>query len=347
MAKKKKAEEHENLERWLVSYADFMTLLFATFVVLYALAQIDIKEFDKLEESIKAAFNNSPIAGGQAMMDGVGMQIINQGGIQETDAVIPPIMEYISQKYEKNSMEEIKRELEKALGEGEIEGIGAEITDRGLVITLKDIGAFFHSGSAQLTPAAQKTLNRIGALIKSKFNNHVIRVEGHTDSTPVNSGSIYPSNWELSGARSASVARFLIDNHKISPELFTMIGYADTRPKDTNKTAAGRQKNRRVEIVILKNSMAKNEPMGEELIKAKPKTEEEKQEEISPQKPLSRPTRTDVSDAAQKLLENNPDEEVIILDEFNNSKSEEIKEAIKKFESDKQTEKEKLNQKFY
>ena len=110
MAKKQKAEEHENLERWMVSYADFMTLLFATFVVLYALAQIDIKEFDKLEESIKAAFNNSPISGGQHLMDGVGVNVINQNGISENNSVIPPIMEYISQKYEKNSIYIQKKE---------------------------------------------------------------------------------------------------------------------------------------------------------------------------------------------------------------------------------------------
>ena len=81
MARKQKHEEHENLERWLVSYADFMTLLFATFVVLYALAQIDMKEFEKLEESIKAAFNNSPIAGGQAMMDAKIVLFIQRKGL--------------------------------------------------------------------------------------------------------------------------------------------------------------------------------------------------------------------------------------------------------------------------
>ena len=115
MAKKKKHEEHENLERWLVSYADFMTLLFATFVVLYALAQIDIKEFGKLEESIKMAFNNSPISGGQHLLEGIGETAITQSGASENDSVIPPIMEYLSVKYEKNSMETIEDEIEEAV----------------------------------------------------------------------------------------------------------------------------------------------------------------------------------------------------------------------------------------
>ncbi len=337
MAKKKKEEEHENAERWMVSYADFMTLLFATFVVLYALAQIDIKEFDKLEESIRAAFNNSPIAGGQSIMDAAGMNVIDQGGIQEKNAIIPPIMEYLSQKYEKNSMEEIRRELEKALGEGEIEGVGVEVTDRGLVITLKDVNAFFRSGSADLTIQAEKTLNKIGGLIKSKFNRHMIRVEGHTDAIPIGRGSIYPSNWELSGARAASVARFLISGHKIEGNLFTIIGYADTRPLDTNKTSEGREKNRRVEIVVLKNSSAKQEPMAQEIINPK-------QTKVTE---TLLPNNSGMSDAAKNLLEEgNSSEDVIILDEFNRPKNQIIKDAIEQFESGKELEKSKLNNKF-
>ncbi len=338
MAKKKKQEEHENLERWLVSYADFMTLLFATFVVLYALAQIDIKEFGKLEESIKAAFNNSPISGGQHMMEGMGINVINQSGASEADSLIPPLMEYISQKYEKNSMEEIKKSIDKALKEGELDGIAAEITDRGLVITLKDINAFFHSGSAELTPNAQKVLNSLGTMIKKKFNNHLIRIEGHTDNIPINKGSIYPSNWELSGARSASVARFLIDKHKITSNLFTIVGYGDTKPLENNSTPKGREKNRRVEIVILKNQMAKYEPQGAETISPK-----------NVPQPSKKTKSNGLSDAAKELLqESGADAQgVIILDEYNKPQSQRLKEAITDFETGKQEEKEKLNSGFH
>ena len=342
MARKQKHEEHENLERWLVSYADFMTLLFATFVVLYALAQIDMKEFEKLEESIKAAFNNSPIAGGQAMMDGVGINVIDHNGVNDNDSVIPPLMEYLSLKYEKNSMEEIKKEIEKALDKGELEGIKAEVTDRGLVITLKDINAFFHSGSAQLTPVAQKTIDTIGALIKKKFNNHIIRVEGHTDNLPVSASSIYPSNWELSSARSASVARFMIDKYMIKENLFTIVGYGDTKPLESNSTPQGREKNRRVEIVILKNQMAKYEPMGAQT--------------IAPQNNQSTPKKQNqtkfkkggLSDAAQELLRGSEEnaQDVIILDEYNKPQNNRIKEAINDFETGKQLEKEKINSNF-
>lgn len=334
MAKKKKHEEHENMERWMVSYADFMTLLFATFVVLYALAQIDIKEFGKLEESIKMAFNNSPISGGQHLLEGIGETAITQSGASENDSLIPPIMEYLSVKYEKNSMEAIEDEIEEAVKKGEIDGVSAEVTDRGLIITLKDINAFFYSGSAELTPASQVVLQKVGALIKSKFNNHVIRVEGHTDNMPVSERSIYPSNWELSAARSGSVARFLMDKHKIKESLFAVVGYGDTRPIADNKTPQGREKNRRVEIVVLKNQMAKYEPMGSETIK--PTAKEEAKIKIK---------RSGLSDAAQQLLKNDEsDDTVIILDEYSKPKNNHIKEAIENFESGKTEKNIKLNQ---
>ena len=340
MAKKKKEEEHENAERWMVSYADFMTLLFATFVVLYALAQIDIKEFDRLEESIKMAFNNSPISGGEHMMDGMGANVISQGGASENDAVIPPIMEYLSQKYEKNSMEAIKKEIEKALAEGNIEGVEAKLTDRGLVIALKDVNAFFHSGSAEITMQAQKVLDTVSKAIKSKFNSHMIRVEGHTDNMPTSTNSIYPSNWELSGARASSVARYMIDRHKLGANLFTVVGYGDTRPIEDNATPQGREKNRRVEIVVLKNQVAKYEPMGEETIMQKP-TEIQKKIQKQQQK------NSGLSDAARQLLKQGDDEDnVIILDEFNKPENQEVKKTIENFEKHKRFEKEKLNEGF-
>lgn len=334
--KKKHEEEHENAERWMVSYADFMTLLFATFVVLYALAQIDIKEFDKLEESIKAAFNSSgPIAGGQNPMDGIGQTIVPSGATPENNSLIPPIMEYLSQKYEKNSMEDIKKEIEKELKSGEIEGVSAKLTDRGLVITLKDVNVFFSSGSAQLTPTAQKVIDSIGGMIKKKFNNHLIRIEGHTDNIPVNVHSIYPSNWELSAARSASVARHLIEKYNITPNLLTIIGYGDTKPLESNKTAKGREQNRRIEIVVLKNQMAKYEPSGTETISPN-NVQKNNNSQIN--------SNTALSDAAKKLLEDEGSNksEVIILDEYNNPRSLDIKRAISDFEHDREETKRKF-----
>ena len=342
MARKKKAEEHENLERWLVSYADFMTLIFATFVVLYGLAQTDVQEYSKLEESIKAAFNVIPMEGGPNVFDGVGNNIMNSGYPMDNDAFIPPMLEYLSQKYEKQSMEAIKKEIDKNIKEGKMEDVEAAITDRGLVITLRNINIFFPSGSAQLTAEAKKTVGSIGAMVKKKFNNHLIKIEGHTDNLPVNS-TTYPSNWELSSARSASVARFLIAQYNIKPNLFTVIGYGDTKPIDTNSTPEGRNKNRRIEIVILKNQYAKYEPGGSETISPTNNPVSSGKAPV-----LNTTNNNGLSDAAKELLKDGDgtsSENVIILDEFNRPDGQKIKRAISDFEEGKAIKNDKFGEK--
>lgn len=249
MAKKKPPEEHENLERWLVSYGDFITLLFATFVVLYALSQIDISEFGKLEDSIKKAFNApSLIEGSDSILDGKD-SIFDANA---ADSVIAPLMlEYISQKYEEKSFKDIKDSIEQMKENGDLNGVDAKITDSGLLITFKD-DFLFYSASASLTDKAMKTLDNIGVLIGEKFALHYIRVEGHTDNLPINS-FVFPSNWELSSARSSAIIRYLIQRFNFMPNIFTAVGYGDTRPVIDNKTPENMAKNRRVEILILKN----------------------------------------------------------------------------------------------
>ena len=249
MAKKKKAEEHENLERWMVSYADFMTLLFATFVVLYALSQINVNEFKKVEESLKKAFSVQSILDGGSGVMSSGNSVLDTSS---ADSMIDSLfMEYISPRYEQESYEKIKKEVEDLAKSGELNGVSATIDERGLVITITDKNILFQSGSAELSPQAKKLLEKVGKLIVEKFALHLIRVEGHTDSVPV-SGK-YPSNWELSSARASSIVRYLIDRFHILPDLMSAVGYADTRPVDTKKDAASLAKNRRVEIVVQRN----------------------------------------------------------------------------------------------
>ena len=142
MAKKKHAEEHENLERWLVSYADFMTLLFATFVVLYALAQTDVNSFKNIEEALRRAFSQNIFENQANIMDGSDSILEGQAG-----ATNPLMLEYMSQKYEKTSYEEIKENVEKL----KEEGVSAEIDDRGLVIRLDDHALQYAPGTADLT----------------------------------------------------------------------------------------------------------------------------------------------------------------------------------------------------
>lgn len=257
MAKKKKHEEHENLERWLVSYADFMTLLFATFVVLYALAQTDVNEFTKLQDSIKSAFRSiSFLQGEQSILKDSGKNVIDSSGAN--DALIDSLfMEYISPKYEEESFQQIQDDINK-LKNNELKGVTAKIDDRGLVITLNDSNILFAPGSATLSKETMKKLDYIGALIGKKFMLHLIRVEGHTDSEPINSPT-FPSNWELSAARACSIVRYMIDKFKFVPDLFTAIGFADTRPIVKNDTPKNKALNRRIEIIVLKNKN-KSEP---------------------------------------------------------------------------------------
>lgn len=250
MARKKKHEEHENLERWLVSYADFMTLLFATFVVLYALSQINVNEFKKVEESLRRAFSSHSIMeGSEGMMDS-GNSLSDASA---ADSMIDSLfMEYISQRYEKESYEQIKKQVEDMAKAGELKDVDVKIDDRGLVITLTDSGLLFKSASAELTQDAIAKLEVIGKLIVEKFAMHIIKVEGHTDNLPI-SGGKYPSNWELSSARASSVVRYLIKKFKILPDLCSAVGYAETRPYEGGKGISDLAKNRRVEIVVQRN----------------------------------------------------------------------------------------------
>ncbi len=252
MAKKKKHEEHENLERWLVSYADFMTLLFATFVVLYALAQTNVNEFTKVQESIKRAFQSiSFLQGDNSILKNSGKNVIDSSGAN--DALIDSLfMEYISPKYEEESFEQIQEQINK-LKDNELEGVTTKIDNRGLVITLNDANILFAPGSASLSMEARKKLDYISALIGKKFMLHLINVEGHTDSTPFVNSNMYPSNWELSSSRACAIVRYMIDKFKFAPDLFQAIGFADTRPVAKNDTLKNKALNRRIEIIVLKN----------------------------------------------------------------------------------------------
>lgn len=299
MAKKQKHEEHENLERWLVSYGDFITLLFATFVVLYALAQVDATDFAKLEESLKNAFSQNTLLEGQpAIMDGSD-SIFDQ---QQANSFIPSLMvEYISPKYEEASFKEIDQEIKELSDMGELDGIESKITDKGLLLTFED-KYLFAPASAYLDNNAKKLLDKVGVLICKKFVLHYMIVEGHTDANAISSKQ-FPSNWELSGARSCAVVRYLINRFNFAPSLFSAVGYADTRPVETAISPKD-PVNRRVEILILKNKYksqfgAKTDPTLN-LSKKQQDAIQKKRAEI-----IKSVEGDSISLAAQKLLNDN------------------------------------------
>ena len=298
MAKKHKHPEHVNLERWLISYADFITLLFATFVVLYALSQVDIKDFQALEQSLQKAFAApSLMQGADNMMQGSSNSLFDSS---QADSLVPPLMmEYMSQRYEEQSMQEIEKEVNESAQEGEFEGVEALRTDRGLLIRFKD-DYLFKSGSASINPDAKNKLDKVGVLILKKFVLHNMKVEGHTDNQPIKS-SFFPSNWELSSARASSIIRYFISRFGFSSNLFSAVGYADTRPVAANDLATNRAKNRRVEILILKNKFRSQESATNNIIKLS-KEEQAKLQALR----LDTINKIDsVSDAARDLAKDN------------------------------------------
>ncbi|EKE02404.1 MAG: hypothetical protein ACD_20C00392G0004 [uncultured bacterium] len=292
--RKKHAEEHENLERWLVSYADFITLLFATFVVLYALSQVDLAKFKDLKESLQVAFSGAKvIQGGDGMMEKSGDSVLSQGS---DDSSVVPLFENAKAKMEENSFNDLMKEINELRGKNELDGVDTRLDERGLVINLVD-SLFFNSGSAEIRKEAYPSLRKIGEMLKKKFSEYSMRVEGHTDNVPVKS-SIFPSNWELSSARAASVIRFMTGNFDFSKARFSAVGYSDSVPVAPNDTYEGRSKNRRVEIVILKSKLVKSEP-----IKLKPEEYEKDKPKEKPHTKAKKPAKVEqISEAAKKLM---------------------------------------------
>ena len=299
MAKKHKHPEHENLERWLVSYADFITLLFATFVVLYALAQVDATDFAKLEDSLKHAFSQNTLFDGQEHIMNGSESIFDQ---QTANSFIPSLMvEYISPKYEEDSFKEIIEEIKELKSINELEGISTKITDKGLLLTFDD-KYLFAPGSAYLTPEAKKLLDKVGVLICKKFILHHMIIEGHTDSYTMSSKQ-FPSNWELSSSRACSVVRYLINRFKFAPSLFSAVGYSDTRPLETAISPKD-PVNRRVEILILKNKYKNQFSTTNDFTLSLSKAQ---QDEIQRQRAeiIKKVEGDSISLAAKKLLEEN------------------------------------------
>ncbi len=256
MARKKKHEEHENLERWLVSYADFITLLFAFFVVMYSISSVNEGKYRVLSDSITKAFSGQtgtkPIKLGDPVKspistivnsDAVAAKPSNHDYRAEQDAAAAQVAAE-QQAQEMNKMasaldQELKSLIDKGLISVNRESNWIEVEINTSIL--------FSSGSAELERAALPVLGKVSqTLIDSKFN---IQVEGFTDNIPI-STEFYPSNWELSAARAASVVRTFTESG-VSPKRMVALGFAEYRPVADNNTEAGRSKNRRVTVVIL------------------------------------------------------------------------------------------------
>lgn len=256
MARKKPHEEHENHERWLVSYADFITLLFAFFVVLYATSSQNVEKEKKFEESIRAEMKFAMAGtGGGSGSGGAGPGGPDQAGA--VGGVINPIQDNPIDLFKKRNVgnAEMLEYVEKLLDENmDKEEKNKTINDVrhdsiGVKISLS-ASTFFPSGSAKLKLPALKTLDKIARILK-KSNRRLI-IEGHTDDQPVVGGT-YDSNWELASMRATSVVRYLIKYQKFDAKKIAAISYADQRPLVPNDTEENRAKNRRIEILVVNN----------------------------------------------------------------------------------------------
>lgn len=235
-------------ERWLVSYADFITLLFAFFVVLYAFARADQKKPAQVSAAIDTAFHSLSIFPGTAPPTSRNSKEsygANHSQIQ-LDVVMAENVQ--SPAIVKDDLNRVRRELEEALSNQIAQHIVSIRMGRdGLVISLREAG-FFNSGSATPRPESLGTLRQIADSLGS--TSYAVRIEGHTDNVPIHNAEFH-SNWELSSARATRTARTFIDIGTLPPDRLSAAGYAEFHPAASNETADGRAENRRVDLVVL------------------------------------------------------------------------------------------------
>jgi chemotaxis protein MotB len=272
MARKKKHEEHENLERWLVSYADFITLLFAFFVVMYSISQVNEGKYRVLSDSLVNAFKNAPTTttpiSPKLRIDAASGASSAQTMVLKQTVFVrkpDPVFE-ARQKQQAERMKGVAMDLLKAMEPLVKEGqVRVSQSIHGIAIEI-NASVLFASGQASLEPGSVKALRAVGGVLAQVPND--VQVEGFTDNTPINTIA-FPSNWELSTARASSVVRLLAESGAPSERLVA-VGYGEFRPIDINSTPEGRARNRRVTIMILSEQQDKitDIPLASQVSKA-------------------------------------------------------------------------------
>jgi chemotaxis protein MotB len=228
MAKKKRKTEHEqdNSDRWLLTYADLITLLLGLFVILYAMSKVDSEKYAEIVSALGGVF-------------GVSKPGVMQGNVGAIEPVMPAL-----QAEKKKIEEQIRAVLGKDIGN---ESVAISQDERGVTVHLME-KLLFQSGKAELKQISLSTLDRLADALRKLLND--FRVEGHTDDVPINT-PLYPSNWHLSVARAIAAGYYLIEKHHLSADRVSIIGYSEYRPLVLNTSAENRSRNRRVDIVIL------------------------------------------------------------------------------------------------
>ncbi|MBK8190427.1 MAG: OmpA family protein [Vampirovibrionales bacterium] len=280
MGRKHKHPEHENLERWLVSYADFITLLFATFTALFAIASADLAKMKDVSKAISDGFNQESIISGiKSVLQGQSPPSEKPNPLSDNKGAADGVLDkYQSLTYTKGEIQDVEKSVQNMKsdiedineeirsenrlkppdigqdGQQETRGVQLSVQSRGIKVSF-DSSLLFEPGSATLRPRALKALSMIAQRLKAFSGSNLIQVEGHTDNQPI-ATAVFPSNWELSTARASAVVRFFAYRQGYDPAYLSATGFADARPVADNKTPAGRAKNRRIDIIVYSKMVA-------------------------------------------------------------------------------------------
>jgi len=251
---------HENHERWLVSYADFITLLFAFFVVMFASNQADRSKSKMISDSVREALEHGQLSDTIATALGRGRHEARKASLtpdpanKEENIAFPKVPDPDPSPADlKKSLDTLQKGLEPELKSGKVT---LQLLPRGLVISLRE-AAFFASGDDAVAPGSLPILQKIAAVIQRLPNP--VRLEGNTDSIPIHNAR-FNSNWQLSAARSIAMLEALADRCAVPRVRMAIAGYAENAPSDTNETAEGRAHNRRVDVVLLTTQGQRAEP---------------------------------------------------------------------------------------
>jgi chemotaxis protein MotB len=250
---------HENHERWLVSYADFITLLFAFFVVMFASTQADNNKTRAVSESVRQALEHGQMSAAISTVLGRGRHEnskmpVNPERVKTSENLLPLTPAAPTQPADlKKSLDSLQAGLDLEIKSGKVQ---LKLEARGLVISMRE-AAFFKSGDDAVAPASYPIIAKIAEVIQDL--PQPLRLEGHTDAMPIHT-SRFRSNWELSSARAIAMLDLLSERFQIPTERMAVAGYAENAPTDTNDTAEGRAHNRRVDLVVLSADAMKSEP---------------------------------------------------------------------------------------
>jgi chemotaxis protein MotB len=259
MSRKAKPEEHANHERWLVSYSDFITLMFAFFVVMFASSQSDRSRAKQVSDSVAKALTEGRVSAvvsavlggtvddkgvGNAMKKGPGGSKTELPKVSKDDLMVVDLLP---------SMQYLDQQLKQEIASGKLQ---IRLEARGLIVSLTE-AAFFGIGDDAVNPAAYSSIGKIADAIKRLPNS--VRLEGNTDSIPIHN-SRFRNNWELSSARAIAMLQLLTTQFGVSEYQLAVVGYADTHPIEDNDTEEHRLHNRRVDVVILSRTGTQAEP---------------------------------------------------------------------------------------